>query len=123
MDPATRDALVLAADELCANVVAHAYPGAPGPLTVDVTVEPAAAGPEAAPVGRVTVIDAGAPFDPTAVPAPDVGAPLEERAIGGLGLLLVRRSVDALAHARVDGHNVVTLEKRGDPPAAPGRSS
>jgi anti-sigma regulatory factor (Ser/Thr protein kinase) len=112
VDPATRDALVLATDELCANVVAHAYPGAPGPLTVDVAVVPAG--------GRVTVIDAGAPFDPSAVPAPDVGAPLEARAIGGLGLLLVRRSVDALAHARVDGHNVVTLEKRADPAAAPG---
>ena len=60
----------------------------------------------------MTVIDAGAPFDPTAAPAPDVGAPLEARPIGGLGLLLVRRSVDALAYARVDGHNVVTLERR-----------
>lgn len=115
MDPAIRDALVLATDELCANVVAHAYPAAPGPLTVDVAVVPRGG-------GRVTVIDAGAPFDPTAAPAPDVGAPLEARAIGGLGLLLARRSVDALAYARVDGHNVVTLEKRDVPPGAAGPS-
>ena len=62
---------------------------------------------------RVTIIDAGPTFDPTAAAAPDVGAPLEARPIGGLGLHLVRQSVDALRYARVAGHNVVTMERWG----------
>ncbi len=117
------DALALAADEVCTNVVAHAYPAAPGPLTVDVAVENVAVGNAAvgrpgALVCRVTVVDAGRPFDPTAVAEPDVDAPLERRAAGGLGLLIVRRSVDALRYERVGACNVVTLEKRCAAPRA-----
>ena len=113
---AGRDALTLAADEVCANVVTHAYGHAPGPLTVDVA--PAARGGCA-----VTIVDAGPPFDPTALPAPTLDAPLDERPVGGLGWHLVRSSVHALHYARVAAHNVVVLEWRaggpeGAPPAA-----
>jgi serine/threonine-protein kinase RsbW len=118
-DAATRDALVLAADEMCANVLLHAYGGAPGPLTVDAQAGPAAGG-DATVCHHVTIIDAGPPFDPTAVPLPDVTRPAEARPVGGLGLLLVRRSVDALRYARVGGHNVVTLEKRAAVPSPSG---
>jgi anti-sigma regulatory factor (Ser/Thr protein kinase) len=118
-DAELRDALVLATDELCANVVLHAYPAGPGPLTVDAAVDD---GPDPpARCYRITVIDAGAPFDPTTAAAPDVTLGAEDRAVGGLGLLFVRRSVDAVHYARVGGHNVVTLEKHPSHsrPAAP----
>lgn len=95
-DAVTRDALVHATDALCATVVTHTYGARTGPLSVDVAREPDAY--------RVTVIDAGPPFDPTR-PAPD-------RAIGAVGLLLLRDAVDDVRYARVHGHNVVTLEKR-----------
>jgi serine/threonine-protein kinase RsbW/sigma-B regulation protein RsbU (phosphoserine phosphatase) len=108
-DAEARDALVLAADEVCANVLLHAYAGRPGPLTVDVQAGPAPAGSV-----HVTVMDAGPPFDPGAhAPAGAVpAAPAEARRIGGLGLLLVRQSVDALGHERAAGVNVVTLGRR-----------
>jgi serine/threonine-protein kinase RsbW len=48
---------------------------------------------------RVTLTDPDADdFDPRAAPAPDVGAPLERREPGGLGLHLVRRLVDTLEY-------------------------
>lgn len=106
LDAAGRDALVLAADEVCANVVLHAYADAPGPLTVDVA---------AAPDGgcTCTIVDAGPPFDPAGVrPAPADDTPLAARPVGGLGWHLVRQSVDALRYARVGAHNVVVLERR-----------
>jgi anti-sigma regulatory factor (Ser/Thr protein kinase) len=102
-----RDALALAADELCANVMRHAYRDVPGPLTIDV-----AATPDDAARWRVTIVDAGPPFDPTTLAMPDVDAPLDARPIGGLGVHLARRSVDALRYAREGWCNVVTLEKR-----------
>jgi anti-anti-sigma factor len=83
-DAATRDALVLAADEVCANVLAHAYGDAAGPLTVDV----AAAGRDAGRVARVTVVDAGPAFDPRALAAADPVAPdtVAARPAGGFGV-------------------------------------
>jgi len=119
-DAAARDALVLAADEVCANVVAHAYVRAPGPLTVDV-----APAPPADDGCRVTVADAGPPFDPRVAPAanaPPPAGPLAERRPGGLGWLLVRRSVDRVEYERAGRCNVVTLERRCGPRPAPPNS-
>ena len=48
---------------------------------------------------RVTITDSDAEyFDPQRAPQPDVGAPLERREPGGLGLHLVRELVDALEY-------------------------
>jgi serine/threonine-protein kinase RsbW len=38
------------------------------------------------------------PFDPTRAPDVDVGAPIEARRPGGLGLHLIRRMVDAIEY-------------------------
>ena len=40
-----------------------------------------------------------------------MSAPMEERARGGLGIYLVRKTMDAVAYRREDGRNVVTLTK------------
>jgi serine/threonine-protein kinase RsbW len=55
--------------------------------------------------------DRGAPFDPTAAPAPDLHAPLETRQIGGLGIHLVRQIVRDLRYERVDGWNRLTMRR------------
>lgn len=60
----------------------------------------------------ITVIDDGRPFDPLAVPAPDLDLPLEERGVGGLGLFLLRKMSDAMTYERRDGTNRLTLTKR-----------
>lgn len=106
---ATIDPLVLAVDEVCANLVQHAPPGTtPGPSRVvvrrradDIIVE---------------VEDRGEPFDPADAPPPDLDSAWDERRVGGLGWFLVRQMVDALhyeSHADHDGpHNRLTLTKR-----------
>ena len=59
----------------------------------------------------VEIADDGRAFDPLQAPEPDLGASLEERAVGGLGIYLVRKTMDTVAYRREDGRNVVTLTK------------
>lgn len=66
---------------------------------------------------RVEVEDDGRPFDPLAVPEPDIMAPVEDRPIGGLGLCLVRKLMSDLAYERRNGRNVLTMTRRIDPAA------
>lgn len=62
---------------------------------------------------RVEISDDGHPFDPlTDAAEPDLDAPLEERAIGGLGIHLVREMMDELYYSREDGKNRLAMVKR-----------
>lgn len=67
-----------------------------------------------APDGTVTVtfVDDGMPFDPLAAASPDLDADLEERAIGGLGIHLVRELMDEVRYAREGEINRLTLVKQ-----------
>jgi serine/threonine-protein kinase RsbW len=78
--------LILAVDEICSNIIRHGYGGLGGQL--EGTVERIVGGVQ------VTVRDWGIAFDPGSILVPDVEAPLEERALGGLGLFLVRQLMD-----------------------------
>lgn len=99
--------LQLAVDEACTNVIKHAYRGQGG--KIEITIEPVKCGI------RVVVRDWGAPFDPQAVPAPDLTLPLEQRPLGGLGLYLMRELMDQVEFAfdREQG-NTLTMVKRTD---------
>lgn len=105
-------ALNLALEEIVTNVICHAL--VEGEHTIDVellfddgTVE-------------ARVEDTGPHFDPLQQEDPDVEAPLEERRIGGLGVVLVKRLMDDVAYTRRDGRNVLTIRKRA---AAPGHET
>jgi len=96
--------LVLAVDEAVTNIIRHGYGGRPGPIGIEVERDDAAI--------VVHVTDEAAPFDPTTWPEPDLDVPLERRAAGGLGIHLVRTSVDRLAHrAAADRGNELILVK------------
>jgi serine/threonine-protein kinase RsbW len=91
-------ALVL--HELLANVAAHG--GAPeAKVSVSIAILPA----------RVTgeVVDGGKMFDPSLARDVDLSADAGERAVGGLGLLLVRRLTESLAYERVGDRNRTTF--------------
>lgn len=61
---------------------------------------------------RVEIADDGVPFNPLERPGPDTTLPLEERPVGGLGLMLVTRLVDGIDYAREGERNRVRFEKR-----------
>jgi serine/threonine-protein kinase RsbW len=115
LPPATIFALNLALEEVVTNIIAYGYDdGAAHVIDVELRVLDGTV--------TTTVEDDGRPFDPLAAPEPDVAAPLEEREIGGVGVLLVRRLMDEVTYARSQGRNRLTFTKQlavgGAPPAA-----
>ena len=59
----------------------------------------------------VEITDDAKPFDPTGLAQPDIGAALEDRPIGGLGIHLVQEMMDGFQYCRSRRHNIVTLTK------------
>ena len=57
------------------------------------------------------VTDDGAPFNPLDAPIPPTDQPLEERDLGGLGILLLRKMADHMSYEHRDGMNILRLEK------------
>ena len=56
--------------------------------------------------------DTGKEFDPTQVPEADITLSAEDRPIGGLGIFLIRQIMNEVKYERIDGKNVLTLEKK-----------
>ncbi len=95
----------LAVEEAVVNVMNYAYPkGTVGEVRIDASVTD----------GLLTLLisDSGTPFDPTVKKDPDINLPAEKRAIGGLGILLVRQIMDIVTYQHTDGKNVLTLVKK-----------
>ena len=61
---------------------------------------------------ETVVVDGGRAFNPLDSPIPDLAAPLEKRALGGLGILLVRSLMDRVEYRREQEKNVLTMRKR-----------
>jgi len=98
-------AVNLALDEVVTNVVRHGFDD---PTGQEAVVHLAAAEGELTTV----VTDGGRHFNPLDVPVPDLNAPLSERALGGLGIHLVRNLMDHVEYHREKEKNVLTLRKR-----------
>ena len=96
----------VAIDEVMANIASYAYEQGTGEVTVRFDFE--------ADTRRVaiTFIDTGIPYDPVAKPDPDVTLTVQEREVGGLGIYLVKKTMDEVSYVRQDGHNVLTIFKR-----------
>ena len=104
LPPSTTMQVNLALEEAVANVMYYAYPtGQHG----DVTIEAEANAKRI----KFVVSDGGLPFDPTTKEEIDINQPLEERAIGGLGIHLIRRYMDSISYERRDDRNILTLMK------------
>lgn len=96
--------LLLAVDEGCTNIVRHAYAGLGG--EVEIRIELVEGGV------RASLRDWGAEFDPGAAPRPDVTAPLESRAQGGMGLFLMQEVMDSVSFQfEGDKGNTLVMEK------------
>lgn len=67
---------------------------------------------EGSPAIEVRFTDAGIPYDPLAKPDPDVTLSLQERPIGGLGIYMVKKSMDRMTYERKDGKNILVLTKK-----------
>ncbi|MEJ2739135.1 MAG: ATP-binding protein [Dehalococcoidia bacterium] len=95
----------LAVDEACTNIIKHAYSSQGGAITIffernDNTVV-------------ITIQDRGKPFDPAAIPPPDLEAEIEKRQIGKLGLHLMRKLMDEISYSfDPEEGNTLVMKKR-----------
>ena len=60
----------------------------------------------------ITFIDSGTPFDPLKMSDPDVTLPAESRDVGGLGVFLVKKTMDAVSYKYENGKNMLRIEKQ-----------
>ena len=101
----TKTQIDIAIDELCSNIARYAYDGESGKMTV--TVE----GESAPGTVSISFQDEGKPFNPLASEDPDVTLSARERRVGGLGIFLVRKSMDDVRYEYRDGKNILTIRK------------
>jgi len=95
----------LAVEEAVTNIIDYAYQnGTEGNISVTIEADESRI--------RFILTDSGAEFDPTGVSKADTTLTVEERPIGGLGVFLVRNLMDSINYERVDGKNVLRMEKR-----------
>ena len=96
----------VAIDELFSNIARYAYPDGPGKVTVGIEFD------EENRMCSVVFSDEGIPFDPLAQQAPDTSLPLMDRPVGGLGIFLVKKTMDAVEYRHENGRNILTIRKR-----------
>ena len=95
----TRNKVNIVADEIFSNIAR--YSGATS-ATIGCEVTE----------GKIVIrfSDNGRPYDPTTLEDPDITLSADDRAIGGLGVFLVKKSMDSVKYEYSDGLNVLTLE-------------
>lgn len=95
----------VAVDEIFGNIAHYAYGEKTGMATVGIEVED---NPQAA---VITFTDSGVPYDPLTQPEPDITLSADEREIGGLGIFMVKKTMDEIAYEYRDGRNILRVKK------------
>ena len=95
----------VAVEEVFVNIASYAYTPGIGSATVRIesSQDPAAV--------TITFIDRGIPYNPLLKEDPDVTLSAEERAIGGLGIYMVKKAVDDISYVYRDGQNILSISK------------
>ena len=95
----------VAIDELFGNIAHYAYSPETGDATVRIETEKS-------PLSvAITFIDSGKPFDPLHRDDPDTTLAAEEREIGGLGIFVVKKIMDAVDYTYENGRNILRIRK------------
>lgn len=93
----------IAVEEIFVNIAHYAYNPAVGKATIRIEVTDGTV--------SLTFIDNGVPYDPLAKEDPDITLSAEERQIGGLGIFMVKKSMDDVKYEYKDGSNILTFSK------------
>ena len=99
-----QNAIELVLEELVTNAIHHGYPeGGEHEMSIGLRMD--------GNVIEMRLEDDGHPFDPTRAEEADTKSSIADRAIGGLGIHLVKNLVHEMAYARRQGRNVLTLRR------------
>ena len=95
----------VAVEEIFVNIASYAYGTGTGEAAIRFSHE---TDPDKV---VITFIDEGVPYDPLKKEDPDVSLSAEEREIGGLGIFMVKKTMDDMKYQWLDGKNMLTLIK------------
>lgn len=93
---------LIAVEEIFVNIAHYAYPESEGEVDIELTISDKA---------LISFVDEGIAFDPLTKDDPDITASVEERDIGGLGIYMVKKTMDGVEYKRVGNSNVFTFWK------------
>ncbi len=96
--------LVLAVDEVCANLIIHSHKCNPKEnIEISITID--------ADTIVFDIMDNGAGFDISSYNEPSLGEIVKKKRKGGLGLILVRKIMDKIEMITEDNQNICRLVK------------
>lgn len=95
----------LAVEEIFVNIASYAYQDGEGEVTLCARVQ------SAPPELMVQFVDSGLPYNPLDREQPDITLDAEQRSMGGLGILMVKRAVDGMDYSYQEGKNILTIRK------------
>ena len=101
----TQTAIDVAVEELFINIASYSYDSGIGTAVVQVSVldDPLSV--------EITFIDNGMQYDPLAKEDPDITLPANKRKKGGLGIFMVKKTMDDVTYEYKDGKNILTIRK------------
>ena len=96
----------LAVEEIFVNIASYAYGEETGMAEIIFDYKP-----ETNDI-YLTFIDSGVQYDPLAKEDPDITLSAAERQIGGLGIYMVKKSMDDMRYEYRNGQNFLTITKK-----------
>ena len=96
----------LAVEEIFVNIAHYAYAPSKGTATISIAAS------EAAGEAVISFTDSGKEYNPLAKEDPDIHLSSDARPIGGLGVYLVKETMDSVSYSREDGSNILTIKKK-----------
>ena len=114
-DELIHDQMIVAVEEIYVNVAHYAYgqldengdsipDTGTGPIEVIVSEKDREV--------TVTFIDGGVKYNPLEKPDPDITKPPSERQIGGLGIFMVKKTMDSMTYKYEGKHNILSFSKK-----------
>lgn len=95
--------LSVCTEEIFVNTAHYAYPEGKGEVEISVESDDDSI--------TVTFADSGKEFNPLSKDDPDITLSADERQIGGLGIFMVKKSMDEVRYERRDGKNIFSMKK------------
>ena len=102
----------LCVEEIYINIANYAYRPCQGKTKITFDTVGSADSPPIRAV--ISLTDKGMPYDPLEKEDPDMNVGLEEAPIGGLGIFIVKETMDSVSYERRDDKNIFTMEKTID---------
>ena len=98
--------LFIAVEELFVNIASYAYYPSEGDAYIMIDTD------RDNKTVYVTFIDSGKPYNPLEKEDPDITLSAKDRGIGGLGIFMVKKSMDYMNYEYEDGHNILKIGKK-----------